>query len=295
MRAFLLPRRPQGASLAQRGGPASTGRADSAEPRERGARLSAERERELVVATEGGDEGACRQLVDSFLPAIGGVARRFGTGGGVQRAELMQEGIAGLLYAAKRYDPRMETPFWGYASFWVRKAMQELVAEVTRPMALSDHAVRGLAKIKAARRDLVEASGTEPTEEELATATGLTRSKLDSLLAIDRTPRSFEEPQPADGGTTATFGERVADPGGEKGYEHVLDTMVVGEVRHLADRLDERERTVLRGHYGFGRPPQTLNEIGSDLGLTAERIRQIEKKALEKLREAVAQPSTVIA
>jgi RNA polymerase primary sigma factor len=257
-------------------------------------RLSAERERELVVATEGGDEGACRQLVDSFLPAIGAVARRFGAGGGVQRAELMQEGIAGLLYAAKRYDPRMETPFWGYASFWVRKAMQELVAEVTRPMALSDHAVRGLAKVKAARRDLLDASGAEPTEEELAAATGFTRSKLDSLLAIDRTPRSFEEPLGADGGTTA-FGEMVADPGGEKGYEHVLDTMVVQEVRHLADRLDERERTVLRGHYGFGQPPQTLNEIGSDLGLTAERVRQIEKKALQKLRESASQPSTVIA
>jgi RNA polymerase primary sigma factor len=256
-------------------------------------RLSAERERELVVATEGGDEGACRQLVDSFLPAIGAVARRFGAGGGVQRAELMQEGIAGLLYAAKRYDPRMETPFWGYASFWVRKAMQELVAEVTRPMALSDHAVRGLAKVKAARRDLLDASGAEPTEE-LAAATGFTRSKLDSLLAIDRTPRSFEEPLGADGGTTA-FGEMVADPGGEKGYEHVLDTMVVQEVRHLADRLDERERTVLRGHYGFGQPPQTLNEIGSDLGLTAERVRQIEKKALQKLRESASQPSTVIA
>jgi DNA-directed RNA polymerase sigma subunit (sigma70/sigma32) len=216
MRGFLLSPAPQGASLPQRGGPASTGRVGSWEPRERGARLSAERERELVVATEGGDERACRQLVDSFLPAIGGVARRFGAGGGVQRAELMQEGIAGLLYAAKRYDPRMETPFWGYASFWVRKAMQELVAEVTRPMALSDHAVRGLAKVKAARRDLLDASGAEPTEEELAAATGFTRSKLDSLLAIDRTPRSFEEPLGADGGTTA-FGEMVADPGGGAG------------------------------------------------------------------------------
>jgi len=185
MTGFFLPRRPQGASLAQRGGPASTGRADVGEPRERGARLSPERERELVVATEGGDEGACRQLVDSFLPAIGSVARRFGAGGGVQRAELMQEGIVGLLYAAQRYDPRMETPFWGYASFWVRKAMQELVAEVTRPMALSDHAVRGLARVKAARRDLLEASGAEPTEEELAAATGFTRSQLDSLMAID--------------------------------------------------------------------------------------------------------------
>ena len=114
----------------------------------RGSKLSAQQERELVVAAEGGDRAATRQLVESFLPSIRGVARRFEAGGQVQRAELMQEGVAGLLLAAKRFDPRMKTRFWGYASFWVRKAMQELVAEVTRPVALSDHAVRGLAQVK---------------------------------------------------------------------------------------------------------------------------------------------------
>jgi RNA polymerase primary sigma factor len=244
----------------------------------------------LVVATDRGDEAACRQLVDAFLPAIAGVARRFDGGGGVQRTELLQEGVAGLLFAARRYDPRMETPFWGYASFWVRKAMQELVAEVTRPVALSDHAVRGLARVKAARRHHVQAHGAEPTAAELAAATGLTRAQLDSLLAIERAPRSFEEPLGADDGTTATLGEMVADPGAEREYEQVLDKMEMKAVRDLADGLDERERTVLWRHYGLGQAPQTLRRIGSDLGLTAERIRQIEKEALEKLREAAAQP-----
>jgi RNA polymerase sigma factor (sigma-70 family) len=82
----------------------------------------------------------------------------------------------------------------------------------------------------------------------------------------------------------------VADPGAEKAYDHVLDRMEIQAVRDLADRLDDRERTVLWGHYGLGRPQQTLHEIGSALGVTAERIRQIEKAALEKLREAAAQP-----
>jgi RNA polymerase primary sigma factor len=253
----------------------------------RGSRLSAEQERELVVATERGDKAACRQLVDSFLPAIGAVARRFDGGGQVQRTELMQEGIAALLFAARRYDPRLKTPFWGYASFWVRKAMQELVAEVTRPVALSDHAVRNLAQVKAARRDHLQAYGAEPTSAELAAATGFTRTQLDSLLAIDRTPRSFEEPLDRDESTTATLGDTVADPGAENEYEHVLDEM---EVRDFADRLDERERTVLWSHYGLGRPPQTLNKIGADLGLTAERVRQIEVDALKKLRKAAAGP-----
>jgi RNA polymerase sigma factor (sigma-70 family) len=254
-----------------------------------GSQRSAEQERELVVAAEAGDEAACRRLVELFLPAIGGIARRFNTGGQVQRIELMQEGVAGLLFAARRYDPRMQTPFWAYASFWVRKAMQELVAELTRPATLSDHAVRSLARVKAVQRAHVQAHGAEPTTAQLAALTGFTRAQLDSLLAIDRTPRSFEEPLAAHDGTIATFGEMVADPRAENEYEQVLDKMEIQAVRGHAERLDERERTVLWRHYGLGEPPQTLSEIGAGLGLTAERVRQINKGALEKLREAVVQ------
>jgi RNA polymerase primary sigma factor len=258
--------------------------------RVRGARPASGRERELVVAAERGDRAACRELVDTFLPAIAHVARRFETGRRVQRAELVQAGVAGLLFAARRYDPRLRTPFWGYASFWVRKAMQELVAELTRPAALSDHAVRALAQIGAARREHLRAYGSEPTAAQLAAATGFNRVQVDSLLAVDRPPRSFEEPTGADESAPATFGETVADPDAESDFEHVLDGMEIELVRGLADGLDDRERTVLWRHYGLGQPPQTLTRIGADLGVSAERIRQIEEHALEKLREAAAQP-----
>jgi RNA polymerase sigma factor (sigma-70 family) len=256
----------------------------------RGSRLSGEQERRLVVATERGDEDACRRLVEAFLPAIGAVARRFEAPGRLPRGELVQEGVAGLLLAAKRYDPGTQTPFWGYASFWVRKAMQELVAEMTRPVALSDHAVRSLAHVRAARRDHVRAHGAEPTGAELSAATGLDRERLDNLLAIEQTPRSLEEPLGAADEATATFGETVADPGAERELERVLDRMELQTLRDLTDRLDERERTVLFGHYGLGRRARTLSGIGSELGLTAERVRQIETTALEKLREAAAEP-----
>ena len=245
--------------------------------------LSPEDERELVAATDAGDRTASRRLVESFLPAIGSIARRFEARGRVQRTDLMQEGVAALLFAAKRYDPRMKTPFWGYASFWVRKAMQELVAEMSSPVALSDHAVRGLAQLNAARRAHREAHGGEPTAAELAAATGFTRSQVDSLLAVERVPRGFDEPLAAGAEAAATVGETIADPAAELEYEHVLDEI---EVRDLAGLLDERERTVLAGHYGLGRPQQTLTGIGAGLGLTAERVRQIELDALEKLRRA---------
>jgi RNA polymerase sigma factor (sigma-70 family) len=255
-----------------------------------GSSLSAEQERALVVATEGGDAAAARRLVECFLPAIGALARRFDPGRGVNRAELIQEGVAGLLFAARRFDPAMETPFWGYASFWVRKAMQELVAELTRPVALTNHADRGLARIRAARRAHRLAHGAEPTNAELAEATGFTRVQLDSLLAIERTPRSLDERLGAVDGGTATLGESVADPAAEEELEHVLDRMEFQMVRGLADLLDERERAVLWGHYGLGRTPQTLSGIGAGLGLTAERVRQIEADALEKLRQAAVEP-----
>jgi RNA polymerase primary sigma factor len=256
----------------------------------RGSRLPPERELALVVATERGDRDACRELVDAFLPAIGVVARRYDRGGGVTRAELMQEGVAGLLFAARRYDPRTGTPFWAYASFWVRKAMQELVAEVTRPAALSDHAVRGLAHVRAVRREHVLTHGAEPTGAELAAATGLSRTQLESLLAMERAPRSLDEPVGAEAGSTVTFGDLVADPDAERAYEGVLDRLEIRAVRALADRLDDRERSILDAHYGLGLPAQTLHAIGARLGLSAERVRQIEAVALDKLRVAVVEP-----
>jgi DNA-directed RNA polymerase sigma subunit (sigma70/sigma32) len=107
-------------------------------------------ERDLVVAAEAGDHAACRRLIEVFLPAIAGMARAY-RGMAVDRQELVQEGIAGLLLATRRYDASMDTPFWGYASFWVRKAMQELIAELTRPVVLSDRAARELSRIRKAR------------------------------------------------------------------------------------------------------------------------------------------------
>ena len=253
-------------------------------------RLTARQERDLVVAAEAGDADASRKLVEAFLPAIAGLALGFCSGVRVGRQELVQEGVAGLLLAARRYNPRLNTPFWAYASFWVRKAMQELVADLTRPVALSDRAVRALAQIRTVRSEHLQAHGTEPTNEELSSATGFTVAQLESLQATERRPRGMEEQLSAESQTTATVGDTIIDPAAEQAYEQVLDGLEIGELRDLADQLDERERAVLRAHYGLGERAQTLNQIGGALGLTAERARQIEVGALNKLREASGSP-----
>jgi RNA polymerase primary sigma factor len=242
-------------------------------------RLNARQERDLVIAAECGDSEACRKLVEAFLPAIAGLALGF-HGDGIDRRELLQEGVAGLLFAARRYDAGLNTPFWAYASFWVRKAMQEFVAEVARPVALSDRAVRELARVRSARREYQQTYGAEPKAADLSRATGLTRSQLESLEAAERAPSPMHDP---------VIGDTVADPSAEQAYQQVLDELEVGYLRDLTDELDERERCVVRAHYGLGERAQTLSEIGAGLGLTAERARQIEAGALSKLRAKLAQ------
>jgi RNA polymerase primary sigma factor len=251
-------------------------------------RLTALQERDLVIAAEGGDSDACRKLVEAFLPAIGDLARSF-ENSRVERLELLQEGVAGLLLAVRRYDPTLNTPFWAYASFWVRKAMQELVAELTRPVALSDRAVRELAQIRRARREHLQTHGVEPKPDELSRATGLTPAQLERLQTTERTPRSTQEPVTAGDEVTATIGDTIVDPTAEHAYQQVLDAFEIRDARDLTEQLDERERKVIRAHYGLGRHAQTLSEIGTGLGLTAERVRQIEAGALSKLRAELSQ------
>lgn len=198
-----------------------------------------------------------------------------------------------MLFAARRYDPELETPFWAYASFWVRKAMQELVAELTRPVALSDRAVRDLSHVRAARNDYLQQHGTEPTDGQLSAATGLTPAQIESLRATDRTARSTDERLIEEEPASMTFGETIVDPRAEQAYQEVLDQLEIDHVLDLTDALEERERMVILSHYGLGQEPRTLSQIGAALGLTAERTRQIESAALHKLRENLAQPATI--
>jgi RNA polymerase primary sigma factor len=245
-------------------------------------------ERGLVERAAGGDPRARERLIDVFWPRIAAVARIYDRLPSVNRAELMQEGVAGLLIGLRCYDPSREVPFWGYAAWWVRQAMQRLVAEVTGPVVLSDRATRYLVRVRRARQQHLQATGQEPSTAQLAQLTRLDRQQIDQLISVERAPRGLDEPLTTDDASSAKLSDCIADPHAEDPYERVLDRLGIDDAASLPDGLRARERHVIRSRYGIGRPVQTLQELAEELHITAERVRQIQERALDQLRSNLA-------
>jgi RNA polymerase sigma factor (sigma-70 family) len=255
-------------------------------PPQRISGLSPAAERRLVAAAGRGDDDARRRLVEAFLPAIGGVARLYRGTPGVGREELMQDGVVGLLRALDRYDPTLGTPFWAYASWWVRQAMQQLVAELSRPIVLSDRALRQLARVKHAERQCGQRSGRQPGVDALVRESGVPRKQIDSLIAADRTAAGLD--QPIDDQGRQTLADVVGDPASDDPVESMPLRLVADELPHLLSLLTERERVIVRERFGFDGEEHTLRHLARRLGVSAERVRQVEQVALGKLRDGLA-------
>jgi RNA polymerase sigma factor (sigma-70 family) len=223
-------------------------------------------EQELVLEASAGPGDARDALIELFTPRIAAVARTYHGSAAVSRAELMQDGVVGLLHALERYDPAFGTPFWAYARWWVRQAMQQLVAELARPVVLSDRAARELARVKAEERSHRLVHGHDASADQLAAGTGLDRAHVEALRAAERAPDSLE-------------GVEHVDPGGEEGYERA-------ELAALLSDLPVRECAVVRARFGLDGRVLTLRELGRRIGVSAECVRQIEGRALERLRRA---------
>lgn len=252
------------------------------------------RERHLLALTEAGDRAATEELVTAFMPAIDGVANRYRSFRSLERQELQQEGVVGLLRAASRYDQRRETPFWAYALWWVRQAMQQLVAELTSPVVLSDRAARSLVRMKRGRAAFTQANRREPSDSELAETARMPLDQVRRLIPVERAPSSLQAPPPGDEERAPTFAERLADPTAEEEYERVVDLAEGEHIEELAAGLEERERRIVFAHHGIGCRQQTLREIGRESDLSAERVRQLEEGALAKLR-AIVDPTMEVA
>jgi RNA polymerase sigma factor (sigma-70 family) len=253
----------------------------------RKARPSPGEERALILAAKDGDQKARAALVEAFMPLIGSVAQLYRASVRVERIELLQEGVVGLLRALERYDPERGTPFWAFAAWWVRQAMQQLVSELTRPVVLSDRALRHLSRLRDAHQSGLLSTGREPSRDQLADTTGLGAEQVDDLFAVDRPTRSIEEPAGPGDGHISTLGDLIADPLAEGEYEQVLEALQAEELLAMLSGLSEREREILRARFGIeGTGEKTRKEMAEALGISGERVRQLEQRALGKLAAA---------
>ncbi|HTE63078.1 MAG TPA: sigma-70 family RNA polymerase sigma factor [Solirubrobacteraceae bacterium] len=258
-----------------------------AKARDRSPWLPRALEHQLVLAAKDGDHDARDALVDAFMPLVASVARLYRGSAAVNRQELMQEGVVGLLRALERYDTTLDTPFWAYASWWVRQAMQQLVSQLTRPVVLSDRAIRQLTRLREARREHLRAHGREPTCDQLAATTSLGHSQVADLIVAERSSRTLDEPLRSEEGAGATLGDLIADPHAEDAYERVPERLAVEALPQLLRELSEREQRILSARFGLQGPERTLRDIAGELGVSPERVRQIEQRALAKLRTVV--------
>jgi RNA polymerase primary sigma factor len=240
-------------------------------------------ERALVLAAKD-DRQERDRLVENCTPLIAGVARLYRHTPGVEREELMQEGVVGLLRALERYDPAFGTPFWAYASSWVRQAMQQLVAELSGPIVLSDRAMRKLARVRECRRERSQATRREPTTTELAERTALSHDEIEHLLAAQGTTRGIDEPVRDGDADGWTLNDLLADEQAEDAFDRVVSRVMAEAVPTMLTSLNTRERLVVTNRVGLDGPSCTLRELAARLELSAERVRQIEEATLDKLR-----------
>ncbi|HTX32398.1 MAG TPA: sigma-70 family RNA polymerase sigma factor [Solirubrobacteraceae bacterium] len=240
----------------------------------------------LVIAAKTGGEAERGELIDAFRPLVGSLARGYRRASAIDHRELMQEGAVGLLRALERYDPARGVPFWAYATWWVRQAMQQVVSELSRPIVLSDRALRQLARVKDAQRRLEQARAMQASCGEVADLAGLPRAQVESLMSAERRARPLDEPANDEDGDGATVGEMLADPPAEDAYDAIPQRVIAAELPRLLSYLSHRERTVICARFGIGRREQTLREVAEQLEVSAERVRQIEQASLEKLRAA---------
>jgi RNA polymerase sigma factor (sigma-70 family) len=253
-----------------------------------GAEAAAADDREapdLVLRAQAGDNAAREQLIDRLLPLISALARRFRTEG-LDQTDLIQEGIVGLLRALERYEPGRGVPFNAYATWWIRQSLQEARSEFIRPFRLPPKALRQLSQLKSEHQRIYQTEQRSAGIGELARRTNVELGQARALAAADARVRSLDETIEGGEGQVGSLGDLLEDPLSAEAYEQVVDTLAGQQLRALLSRLTDREREVVRARFGFDAEPQRLVDIGEQLGVSSERVRQIEERALAKLRQA---------
>lgn len=245
-------------------------------------RLTAEEEKELSTRILAGDQDAARRLAECNLLLVVSVAKKY-QNCGMPFLDLIQEGNLGLMKAASKYDGSKGFRFSTYATYWIRQAISRALGEQSRAIRIPSNMLELLSKVKKAKAELMQTNGIEPSEKEIADHIGADLDKVQTVLDLAQVTTSLDTPVDDEGETC--IGDLIADNSAENPLSKLLREANSQIIQSVLNTLPPREAEILRMRFGIDREkPMTLEEVGQHYGLTKERIRQVENKAIRKLR-----------
>jgi RNA polymerase primary sigma factor len=243
--------------------------------------LTAAEERALAQRKDEGDDEAKKRLIEANLRLVMSITRNY-TKAGVPLLDLIQEGNLGLIRAVEKFDWRMGYKLSTYATWWIRQAVTRALADQGRTIRLPVHVAEQVRRVMRARRVLSQKLNREPVLREIAKESGFTEAKVRDLLELIEDPISLESPV---GDGESSYSDLIEDVNAELPEESTAMTMRSTELTKALDQLNPRMRLVISRRFGLeGQAPQTLEQVGSELGITRERVRQLESRALRELR-----------